>query len=358
MFALTLLVLCWHYGLTFARPSEMLRRVDGVPSFVLDYGMYILQALWAHFLTTDIAPIVYLDTGEAYFPSDIGSQLANTQPEVNYSVISNAPNPLTLDNVDALNGFGSGGSDVYLTTTVDVTKAPEPKWLEGVVPDSSGKTNSAITAAIIVNDHGSGAVDAFYMYFYAYNQGNTVLGQELGDHIGDWEHNMIRFKDGVPQHVWYSQHSFGEAFTYRATEKVGKRPVSYSAKGSHANYAIPGKHDHTIPGLNLPDGLIVDHTSKGISWDPTLSSYFYNFHASDSSFESINNSPVAAMNYKGRWGDDQYPDNDKRQKDFFSFKKYVAGPTGPGDKQLNRTKVCPDSDTPCILRDILVPRME
>jgi hypothetical protein len=110
--------------------------------------------------------------------------------------------------------------------------------------------------------------------------------------------------------------------------------------------------------LNLPDGLIVDHTSKGISWDPTLSSYFYNFHASDSSFESINNSPVAAMNYKGRWGDDQYPDNDKRQKDFFSFKKYVAGPTGPGDKQLNRTKVCPDSDTPCILRDILVPRME
>jgi hypothetical protein len=225
MFALTLLVLCWHYGLTFARPSEMLRRVDGVPSFVLDYGMYILQALWAHFLTTDIAPIVYLDTGEAYFPSDIGSQLANTQPEVNYSVISNAPNPLTLDNVDALNGFGSGGSDVYLTTTVDVTKAPEPKWLEGVVPDSSGKTNSAITAAIIVNDHGSGAVDAFYMYFYAYNQGNTVLGQELGDHIGDWEHNMIRFKDGVPQHVWYSQHSFGEAFTYRDQTVTQRKEV-------------------------------------------------------------------------------------------------------------------------------------
>jgi hypothetical protein len=152
---------------------------------------------------------------------------------------------LTVNNVDSLNGFGSGGSDVFLTTTVDITKSPAPKWLEGVVPDSSGKTGSAISSAIIVNDHGGGAVDAFYMYFYAYNQGNKVLGQELGDHIGDWEHNMIRFKDGVPQHVWYSQHSGGQAFTYGATEKVGKRPVSYSAKGSHANYAISG--NTTIP---------------------------------------------------------------------------------------------------------------
>jgi hypothetical protein len=40
MFALTLLVLCWHYGLAVARPSDLSRRVDGVPSFVIDYGMY------------------------------------------------------------------------------------------------------------------------------------------------------------------------------------------------------------------------------------------------------------------------------------------------------------------------------
>jgi len=339
MLAITLLVLCWQYGFSFARPFEVGRRVDGVPGFVIDY-----------------APIVYMDTAEAYFPSDIGAQLTNTQPQINFSPISNAPSPLTVNNVDRLNSFGNSGSDVYLSTTVDITKSPSPKWLEGIVPDSTGKTNSATTAAIIITDHGSGNVDAFYMYFYAYNQGNVVLGQELGDHIGDWEHNMIRFKDGVPQHVWYSQHSYGQAFTYRATEKVGKRPVAYSAKGSHANYAKPGKHDHTIPGLNLPDGLIVDHTSKGISWDPTLSSYFYNFHASDGTFEGINGSPVAAMLFKGRWGDNQYPDNDKRQKEFFGFKKFVAGPTGPGDKQLNRTKVCPESDIPCVLRDVLVPR--
>ena len=65
---------------------------------------------------------------------------------------------------------------------------------------------------------------------------------------------MIRFQNGVPQKIWYSQHSNGEAFTYAATEKYasGVRPVVYSANGSHANYAIPGTHDHTIPNLNLP----------------------------------------------------------------------------------------------------------
>ena len=57
------------------------------------------------------------------------------------------------------------------------------------------------------------------------------------------EHNMIRFKGGSPTHVWYSQHEYGEAFLYQALPKVGGRPISYSAKGSHANYAFAGKHD-------------------------------------------------------------------------------------------------------------------
>jgi hypothetical protein len=51
---------------------------------------------------------------------------------------------------------------------------------------------------------------------------------------------MIRFQDGAPQAIWYSQHSGGQAFTYDATEKQGKRPVAYSGNGTHAVYSTPG----------------------------------------------------------------------------------------------------------------------
>ncbi|PBP24049.1 hypothetical protein BUE80_DR005137 [Diplocarpon rosae] len=330
-------LLLWQRA-TFARPVKRTREVAGVPQYILDY-----------------APLVWLDNGEAYFPSDIFAQVQNTHPNINFTTIRNLP-PLTLDNLNILNAYGNNGKNVYLTSNIDVTE--EPKWLTGIIPDSDGKTNNVTSSAIIVNDRGNGSVDAFYMYFYAYNQGNNVFFQELGDHIGDWEHNMIRFEDNKPQMMWFSQHGNGQAFTYKSVEKMSKsmRPISYSAKGSHANYAVPGIHDHLIPDLNLPAGFLQDYTSRGLLWDPTLSAYFYNFDGNSSSFESIDGSPVGAMYYRGRWGDQQYSDKDPRQSPpFFGFRKFVSGPTGPWDKQLNRTNICPDNGILCIIRDRLGP---
>jgi hypothetical protein len=80
-------------------------------------------------------------------------------------VVSGAPNPLTLDNLDALNALG--GSSISLTSVDSTLSTAEPAWLRGVKPDSSGKTDGAVSAAIIVNDYGNGTVLAFYMYFYA-----------------------------------------------------------------------------------------------------------------------------------------------------------------------------------------------
>lgn len=47
---------------------------------------------------------------------------------------------------------------------------------------------------------------------------------------------MIRFKDGVPQEIFYSQHSDGFGYTWDAVAKNGDRPVVYVALGTHANY--------------------------------------------------------------------------------------------------------------------------
>ena len=221
--------------------SHFERQTATIPSYVLEYGQQLSPSFFYFILPANVnsAPLVWLDTQEQYQPSDIGAQLVNTRPEDNFTVVTSAPNPLTLDNLASLNALG--GTDIYLTSIDDITT--NPAWLNGVAPDSSGKTDGATSCTIIVNDHGSGLVDAFFMYFYAYNQGNTVLGQEIGDHVGDWEHNMIRFSNGVPQEVWYSQHEDGEAFTYDCLEKQGVRPITYSARGTHANYAINGYAD-------------------------------------------------------------------------------------------------------------------
>jgi hypothetical protein len=168
------------------------RAPDNVPPFVVEY-----------------APMVYLYSGDPYRPSDIASQLANTQPEVDFKVMTDQP--LTLDNLTTLNDLG--GENVYLTSKIKPDLSPE--YLHGVLPNGDGKTDGAVSSAIIVNDHGDDTVDAFYFYFYAFDRGAL----DIGDHVGDWEHSMIRFQNGTPDALWYSQHSNGQAFKYSTVHK-------------------------------------------------------------------------------------------------------------------------------------------
>jgi hypothetical protein len=277
--------------------------------------------------------------------------LDNTTPEVDFEKVNGTAARLTLDNLDSLNDMG--GSSVYLTSNDDITTFPE--WLKGEKPDDDGKTED-VTNVVITYDHGDGTVDAFYMFFYAYDWGGSVLGQNVGNHVGDVEHMMVRFSDGTPDAVWYSQHANGEAFTYDCTEKEGDRPVGYIANGTHAVYAITGDHDHTIPDINLPSGLIEDHTDKGARFDPVANTWFYKWDADAEVISPYDDStPSAFLNYDGQWGDEEYPDSDPRQDSFFGVAKYGSGPNGPKFKQLNRDDVCPDNGILCIVRPILMP---
>jgi hypothetical protein len=300
------------------------------------------------------APLLYLYSEETNFPTDLTTFLDNVTPKVNYTLTSDPPNPLTVSNVNQL------GADVYLTSNNDPTTSPA--WLSGTAPDSNGHTTGK-DSAIIINYKNDNSVDVFYFYFYAFNPGTNVLSLpflNFGNHVGDWEHTMLRFPsaDSPPEAIWYSQHANGQAFKYSTVEKDsdGVRPVVYVAQGSHANYAITGKHSHVIPNLNLPFGALEDYTDKGKRWDSVGSSWTYQFDATSSAFTALDGGPVEWLEFKGRWGDQAYPDSDKRQVDVFGQKKYVDGPTGPADKQLNRKDVCPDNGILCILRSVLVPR--
>lgn len=310
----------------------------------------------------NFAPIVHLFSADPYLPSDIGAQVANTDPFINRTVLHEAPSPLTLDTLDSLNDVANSnnGKDIYLTSRSDPTTGTRPQYLYGVKPNAEGKTENAVSSAIITVDKGNNTLDAFYFYFYAFNFGGVYFGLNVGNHVGDWEHNMIRFVDEKPTQIYYSQHSGGQAFEYSATEKYKSigRAVVYSANGTHANYAISGDHDHTIPGVNLPEGPIEDHTDAGPVWDPTLSAYYYSYTPSSKTFTAYGNEPVNWLYFNGQWGDDRLAESDPRQHCLFGIDalcQYTSGPNGPRFKSLDRANVCPDGKK-CDVSPILLPR--
>lgn len=187
------------------------RRMRTIPQYVLDH-----------------APLVHLFSGEKFWPSDMIDHLQHVRPYLNYEPLDNSGRRYNLNDLDELNDYRRS---MYLTSDDNVEDRPE--WLvsENGIPENpksdtskhpkGGRSNAPVI--MIVIDKGHGIVDAFYFYFYSYNLGNKVLNVRFGNHVGDWEHNAIRFKHGKPTEVFFSQHVFGEAYEYAAVEKIGKR---------------------------------------------------------------------------------------------------------------------------------------
>ncbi|KAI1200828.1 vacuolar sorting-associated protein [Nemania serpens] len=214
-------------------------------------------------------------------------------------------------------------------------------------PDEDGYSRAPAT--LILVDKGSGVVDAFWFFFYSYNLGQTVLATRYGNHVGDWEHAMVRFEAGVPRAMYFSEHEGGQAYAWQAVEKRGnatqtQRPVIYSAVGSHAMYAMPGKHPYV-----LPFEMLKDVTDRGPLWDPSKNfrSYWYDYSADEGEGlePTLENpsAPTGWFHFRGRWGDKMYGLDDKRQWRLFGQYHYVTGPQGPKFKNLGRRKVCQTS---------------
>lgn len=218
----------------------------------------------------------------------------------------------------------------------------------GHKPDKNGY--STAPAVLVLVDKGNGILDAFWFFFYSYNLGQTVLGIRFGNHVGDWEHCMMRFENGVPKGVFFSEHAGGQAYAYEAVEKRGVRPIIYSAVGSHAMYALPGNHAYI-----LPFKLLKDVTDKGPLWDPSLNNYAYHYDYTKEYHEDTDilrepkslipaasnpQAPTSWFHFRGLWGDEVYSLADRRQWRFFGQYHYVSGPDGPKFKRLQRHKMC------------------
>ena len=328
------------------------------PNVMKDTPQYVL----------DYAPLVHLHDQEEFWPGDMSEHLLHITPELNYTPIEKsklqaAPN---LTNLHHLNAF-ERGRHVYLTSNDDVED--RPAWLSGAknIPTkiASPNTNrpwsgfeskgrgarkgtpgrSAAPAILITVDKGNGIVDAFWFFFYSYNLGNVVLNIRWGNHVGDWEHTLIRFQHGKPRVVFLSEHNFGSAYSYSALEKLTlpthptrERPVVYSAIGSHAMYATAGLQPYI-----LPLGLLHDATSRGPLWDPALNLHAFSYNPTSDTLTASSrtpHSPTGWFFFNGKWGDKAYPLSDPRQYGWLGEYHYVNGPLGPRFKNLGRRKVC------------------
>ena len=203
-----------------------------IPQYILDY-----------------APLVHLYSGEQFWPCDMAEHLFHVTPELNYTPVQGRLQYSNLSNLDRLNEY-EHGRHVYLTSNDNVEDRPD--WLAGEknIPDefdydyaqgddddgrrinavnlskkgSSGRGGrSGAPAVLIAVNKGKGIVDAFWFFFYSYNLGNKVFNIRWGNHVGDWEHTVVRFQHGEPKIVFLSEHNFGEAYSYNAVEKIRGR---------------------------------------------------------------------------------------------------------------------------------------
>ena len=129
-------------------------------------------------------------------------------------------------------------------------------------------------------------------------------------------------------------------------------------------YATPGTHAYILPW-----GLLHDITDRGPLWDPrkNFRAYWYDYtvggrgssatteegggedgegeehEREEEGLEPVREQPDAPtgwFHYAGRWGDQLYGLDDRRQGRLFGQYHYVTGPEGPKFKNLAREKMC------------------
>ncbi len=166
----------------------------------------------------------------------------------------------------------------------DGTRAARSDFLDAVGRDYVGQAREMHRAPHADRVYGHVARDADglrylqYWLFYLFNN-KAFLG--FGLHEGDWEMVQIKLNaEGAPETMAFAQHAHGQRCAWRLVEKRGGRPIVYVARGSHASFPRPGRHDAPVID-DVADG-------RGRELSPTL--------------EVLSDGSPAWVGWSGRWG--------------------------------------------------------
>ena len=86
------------------------------------------------------------------------------------------------------------------------------------------------------------SVEVSYVYFMAYD--SVEWGIDF--HVGDIEKTKVQFTKGQPTHVIPSFHAWEKNKEWDQVQKLGKHPVVYNARGTHATYFTAGEQVPTL----------------------------------------------------------------------------------------------------------------
>jgi hypothetical protein len=237
------------------------------------------------------APEVHIHPSDEYLPASVDWYLERTQLRFHRRfgrdiTILDPGSPGTTGLISQNRGQDlSGGlppTDFYLQIVSGNTGEAVRKG-QGVAAECYVHARSVISHPDLF--------DLQYWFFYPYN-GNA--DRHTG-HEGDWEHLTVRVSNILMPEitsVYYSAHSPGQGRWIPGADvplSPEQRPIAYSARSSHASYAVPGAHvRHRWKPV---DYAAVD----GPVWDTSATLVM----------AAINGSPTPGnewLDFSGRWG--------------------------------------------------------
>ncbi|RXZ78644.1 DUF946 domain-containing protein [Paenibacillaceae bacterium] len=255
------------------------------------------------------APRIWFAQGEVYFPSSV---------EYTFPYVDRYLNPT------------SGKYEHKTKTPLDPYNLKLPYF-------SGDLANAPIYSFWVEKEYQN--IDLVYFQFSPYDLGKTVLGTEVGDHVGDWERVTVRlakFEDNnthyvKPVQVLYGSHSFSTVYPWDEVDKIdGTHLVAYSAFGSHGMWKDPGSHVYK----DLVVVQLIDVTNQGTAWDTWNNIQAFQYFPNQRTGVGLGNPfpDWLSRDFENEASGAVYRFGNPRQGSFFGQPLLADGPTGPQDK--------------------------
>jgi hypothetical protein len=154
-----------------------------------------------------------------------------------------------------------------------------------------------------------------YWQLYAYDDSLAS-----SNHEGDWEYSAVVVdRDERPQQVVFFRHGHSRTVAVGDAEWIGDHHVTYSAKGSHAQYRAHSNGRCVSDSLADDTQGLVDHCDRGTAWDSWTPTFGGIVNVGEKA-HPLNDANW--LRYSGLWGEVGLA------ADVIDF---TSGPRGPAD---------------------------